>query len=141
MSHTINYCLSLTGEELFSLLSREKIFSDENFEYFIENDLNLEINLFRIEALIEFSGTTIVIWTPWNYTKFINDEDTKNQVLDWENELKSKLINQSILRVDEILLNNFSQETSDVWFVNEKSFSDLFFWLKGQNNLHWSKIN
>jgi hypothetical protein len=141
MSHTINYCLSLAGKEFFSLLAREKVLLGENFEYFVENDLNLEVDLFGIDSVVEISGTTTVIWTSWKYTKFLNDEDTKSQVLAWESDLKSKFRDQSILRVDEILLENFSQETSDLWFADKNSFSNLLLWLNVQDELHWCKVN
>jgi hypothetical protein len=140
MSHTVNYCLSSTGKEFFSFLTREKLFLDENFEYFIENDLSLETILFGINTMVEISGATTVIWTSWNYTKFINDEKTRNKVYEWENELKSKLKDYSIIRVDEILLEEFSKKNSELWFNDDKSFTDLLFWLSSQDALHWHKV-
>jgi hypothetical protein len=140
MGNNVEYCLNISGGNFNSLLPARVALSNEEFQEYLKNDLRLEADLVGIETIIEISGEVTLVWTPWKYTNLINNKSVESEILEWENYIRKMAEGIDIFRIDEFLLNEWSNCSGEYWFRDGQVCHKFFDWVKHQDPLHWQKI-
>lgn len=145
MSYCVTYCLWLKGTKFNTLLPKNLCATDEEIKEFVKEDIRLDIEFpgsGGVEVLAEVTGEITILWTPWVYSLLLsNSKEVQQTITNFEALLKSKFPEVLIMRIDELLLEQWTTEVGEYWFRKKDDCSKLLEWIQTQDKRHWNKAN
>lgn len=101
----------------------------------------LETTIFDESIIIEFYPNIAELSTMIKYSQFLFRQEYQDRVNEFESRLIKILMGHNyIIRVDDLLTDEYSQITGDGWRNNPNAFEDFSKWLENQDKDYWKKI-
>lgn len=137
MSYNIHYCIKIDKVLSTNALAKAAIIS---FEEPVEEGIETAVG--GTEVIIRILQHITIIWTPWNYSRFlVRNEDPGPPLKDIEQALRHIFPAQILYRLDELLVEAWEIENNPDWGDSQQKVSDFLRWIRLQNVLYWSVIS
>lgn len=139
MGYNIIYCIKCGKTETLQILNESFNITDSDFEYFA-GTLRVELTLLEKDLIIELDNEIAFLWTTWRFSDLMRSDEVNTAVIYWEQQIKRSFENYTMLRLDEILLEEWNGKHGDDWGNRQDVTKAFFAWIALQDSHHWKLL-
>jgi len=142
MSHAVTYVLKIEGKLFNTSGELQPAATDDELGLLSETDSTWDGTLRNTTLLFnaELTGAVTIIWLATKYSVFLDRADVRIEVSDWENNLRRIFPKIRIVRLDELLLQEWEKRAGEFWFRNAGLAERFYDWITSQPRESWATI-